>query len=128
MLMRLWDLQGKLIVNMMLPQSPSAQMDSTSSVAVMMGPVGLWDFQGNPIGQLFREHADMITSVAFSTNGQYIISGSRDGTVWLRLGGNWETWLQVVCDRLRYHPVFKNPESEVAKEACEVCRKYVWKE
>ncbi len=27
---------------------------------------------------------------------------------------------------LRYHPAFKNPQTEVEKQAREICRKYVW--
>ena len=45
----------------------------------------------------------------------------------------WQPWLGICCDRLRYHPVFKNPESiedleqrEIAIAACETCKKYVW--
>ncbi|MEH1915894.1 hypothetical protein [Nostoc sp.] len=34
--------------------------------------------------------------------------------------------IRVCCDRLRYHPIFTNPQTEEAKAACEVCRKYVW--
>ena len=29
-------------------------------------------------------------------------------------------------DRLRYHPVFKNPETEEQKQACQTCYDYVW--
>ena len=54
-----------------------------------------------------------------------IVSGSYDKTVRLWRGG-WRAWLEVCCNRLRYYPVFKNPQTEVEKQACETCQKYVW--
>lgn len=56
-----------------------------------------------------------------------IVSGSTDGTIrfWR---GDWRAWLEICCDRLRYHPVFKNPQTEAEKAACEICHKYVWSE
>ncbi|MEH2104028.1 MAG: WD40 repeat domain-containing protein, partial [Nostoc sp.] len=72
-----------------------------------------------------RGHEGWVYSVAISADGQTIVSGGYDGTVRLWRGG-WRAWLQVCCDRLRYHPIFTNPQTEEAKAACEVCRKYVW--
>jgi WD40 repeat protein len=92
----------------------------------------LWDLQGNPIGQPFRGHKFDVRSIAFNPNGQMIVSGSDDRTIRL-WRGNYRAWLQVCCDRLRYHPAFTNPESiedleqrKIAIAACETCRKYVW--
>ncbi|MCC5654213.1 hypothetical protein LC609_31430, partial [Nostoc sp. XA013] len=85
----------------------------------------LWDLAGNPIGQPFRGHEDSVWSVAFSPNGQWIVSGSDDGTIRL-WRGDWQAWLQVCCDRIRYHPIFINPQTEETKAACETCHKYVW--
>jgi hypothetical protein len=93
--------------------------------------IRLWDLEGNQINDPFGEHEDEVNSVAFSPDGHCIVSGSDDRT--LRLwdvkplpGDDWETLLQAACDRLRYHPVFKNPQTEVEKQGCETCRKYVW--
>lgn len=91
--------------------------------------VRLWDLQGQPIGQPFQGHASRVTSVAFSPDGKTIASGSKDNTI-LLWHGNWEGWLQVACNRLRYHPVLQNPESSseplVAAVARQTCEEQVW--
>ncbi|MFN6528432.1 caspase family protein [Nostoc sp. ChiSLP03a] len=89
------------------------------------GTVRLWNRQGLLLAEPFRGHKGIVWSVAISGDGQTIVSGGEDGTVRLWPGG-WRAWLQVCCDRLRYHPIFTNPQTEEAKAACEVCRKYVW--
>ncbi|UKO95782.1 nSTAND1 domain-containing NTPase [Nostoc sp. UHCC 0870] len=119
----------------------------------LAGTVRLWNSQGLPLAEPFRDHESWVSSVAMSQDGQTIVilgqdgtvrlwnlasggedgkmqlwnlvSGSDDGTV--RLGkSDWCECLQVCCDRLRDHPIFTNPQTEEAKAACEVCRKYVW--
>ncbi|MHC5714072.1 MAG: nSTAND1 domain-containing NTPase [Nostoc sp.] len=89
------------------------------------GTVRLWNLQGQTLAEPLRGHAGYVISVAISADGQTIVSGGVDGTVRLWRGG-WRGWLQVCCNRLRYHPIFTNPQTEEAKAACEVCRKYVW--
>jgi hypothetical protein len=89
------------------------------------GTVRLWNRQGLSLAEPLRGHLGIVFSVAISTDGQTIVSGGSDGTVRLWRGG-WRAWLQVCCDRLRYHPIFTNPPTEEAKAACEVCREYVW--
>ena len=127
----LWDLQGKR-----LGQPFQGHEDCVWSVAfspdgqtIVSGSrdrtLRLWDTQGNPISQPFQGHEGCITSVTFSPDGDFIVSGSDDQTVRLWQVG-WRAWLRVCCDRLRYHPVFQNPQTEEAKAACEICRKYVW--
>ena len=73
----------------------------------------------------FHGHSSSVRSVAFSPDGQTIVSGSSDNTIRL-WRGNWQSWLVLCCDRLRYHPIFKDPPDEVAREACEVCKRLVW--
>ena len=128
---RLWDIEGnpvgqpfqghKSYVNS-VAFSPDGKMIVSGSHDKT---VRLWDIEGNLAGQPFQGHEDSVTSVAFSPDGKMIVSGSWDNTMRLWQGG-WRVWLEVCCNRLRYHPVFKNPQTEVEKQACETCQKYVW--
>ncbi len=128
---RLWDIQGNPIGQPFPGHESSVRSVAFSPDGKMIvsgswdKTVRLWDIQGNPIGQPFRGHEESVSSVAFSPDGKMIVSGSDDNTVRLwRVG--WQSWLEVCCDRLRYHPVFQNPQTDVEKQACETCQKYVW--
>ncbi|MGK7873573.1 MAG: caspase family protein [Xenococcaceae cyanobacterium] len=57
-------------------------------------------------------HQDWVRSVAFSTDGKYLLSGCSDNTVKLWRGVLWRDWLAVGCTGLRLHPVFVFPPAE----------------
>ncbi|MBD2499039.1 nSTAND1 domain-containing NTPase [Anabaena azotica] len=127
----LWSLQGQPLAapirgNKGVVRSVAISADGQTIVSGGDdGTVGLWNLQGQPLAEPILGHEGAVWSVAISPNGQTIVSGGRDGTVRLWRGG-WRGWLQVCCDRLRYHPIFTNLPNEEAKAACEVCNKYVW--
>lgn len=70
-----------------------------------------------------KGNAGRINSVAFSANGQMLISGSGDGTIrlWdIQNQSNFENkdlkdLLQIACDRLQNHP-------SLTKEAKQTCK------
>ncbi len=127
---RLWDLQGNSIRrffkgNVFAVTSVAISPDGRTIISGSTdNTIQLWDWQGNPIGPPFL-HEDGVISIAYGSDGHTIVSGSRDGTVRL-WRGHWKSWLEVCCNRLRYHPVFKNPQTEVEKQAWETCQNYVW--
>jgi WD40 repeat protein/energy-coupling factor transporter ATP-binding protein EcfA2 len=88
--------------------------------------IRLWDLDGNPIGEPLQGHSAAVSSICFSPDGRMLVSGSSDNTLRLWIAGNWEHWLRICCDRLRYHPALNDSNNPTAVEACEVCRKYVW--
>jgi WD40 repeat protein len=134
---RLWDSLGNQIGEPFeYPANPLSVAITRDGEYIVTGDndskVRLWDRQGNLIGkQAFEGHKDIVSSVAISSDGQYIVSGSSDGTLRLWRAGNWQNWLKIGCDRLRYHPIFNNPDNfkqnKVKKGARETCQNYVWK-
>jgi tetratricopeptide (TPR) repeat protein len=80
----------------------------------------LWDTKGKLLHTL-KGHALPVTALAFSPDGQYIVSGSYDNTLRMWLGGNWQDWLKVGCDRLYEHPAIQEAKTEDAKAAEKTC-------
>ncbi|MCC5650923.1 caspase family protein [Nostoc sp. XA013] len=128
---RLWNRQGLLLAEPLRGHEGDVYSVAISADGQTIvsggddGTVRLWNRQGLPLAEPLRGHEHYVRSVAISADGQTIVSGGIDGTVRLWRGG-WRAWLQVCCNRLRYHPIFTNPQTEEAKAACETCRKYVW--
>jgi WD40 repeat protein len=135
----LWNWQGQL-VGESFPNSRATFSVAFSSDGqyIVTGhgdnTVRLWDNQGNLISEPLQisENTGSVNSVAISRDGQYIVSGSSDGTVRLWRAGNWQTWLQIACNRLQHHPSLHDSwyldgnGSEVNRGARATCQKY-WK-
>jgi WD40 repeat protein/energy-coupling factor transporter ATP-binding protein EcfA2 len=92
------------------------------------GTVCLWNIQGHLVGKPFQAHEyAVVASIAFSPDGYCIISGTSDGKIhsW-NFQDTWEAWLEVTCNRLKQHPVFKNIGSKEAESAYNTCQKHIW--
>lgn len=96
------------------------------------GNVRLWNLvDGTPIGEAFKTYTNpnkAVSSIAFNKtigDGKTVIVAYTDGNVRF-----WQTaeeaLLKVACNRLRDHPVFKDPKTEAEKGAKEACEKYAW--
>ena len=86
------------------------------------GTVRLWDLLGNQLA--IQEYKTSVQSVAFSPDGKFIVSGT--GELRLRLWNlEGENWLQKACERLRFHSILRDPQTDVAKEAKATCEQYV---
>ena len=126
---RVWDRQGNQV-----GQPFTGHADGVNSVVfssdgqyIVSGSldktIRVWDRQGNQVGQPFTGHTEGVYSVAFSSDGQYIVSGGWDNTVRVWEFG-WQNWLRIGCNRLRFHPVIVNPQTESAQLAAETCLQY----
>jgi WD40 repeat protein len=92
------------------------------------GTIRFSNLQGEPIGQPLPSPPDVtgaVTSIAFSEDGKTLIVGNADRKVWL-WQSNWRSWLQTACNRLRYHPVMRNPQTEINLGASQTCRSEVF--
>uniref|UniRef100_UPI0005B2F700 WD40 repeat domain-containing protein n=1 Tax=Anaplasma marginale TaxID=770 RepID=UPI0005B2F700 len=74
---------------------------------------------GNSLAVL-KVHTNWLESVAFSPDGKTIASAGRDNTVQL-WPGNLQKSLSLACNKLRYHSVLLEAQTEDAKIVGDVC-------
>lgn len=102
---KLWNLEGQLIREFYnglrhnpvtaLEFSPDGQMLACSGDRIFW----IYDLHGNPVGDSFKGHWDLINCLSFSPNGQFITSGSLDRTVRL-----WNLNGHLIGQPFRGHP------------------------
>lgn len=94
------------------------------------GAINLWNLYGEKLDPpYFKGHRGWVTSIVLSPDGKTIVSGSGDGTVRIwdlqeTKVGTAESALNIVCNRLRHHPILNNPQDEIAQGAGETCQKH----
>ena len=142
---KLWDRNGNLIAPPLQHEYPvisvtfstsgeSIISHSQSDDNVSQSELQLWNRQGQSLGQILRLKYDGNPTLAVSPDHSYIVtdngvitsSSTRQGELRLWRVGQIMDWLQIACNRLKNHPILKNPKSQQALSAREVCRKYVW--
>ncbi|MBY5282758.1 hypothetical protein, partial [Anabaena sp. PCC 7938] len=71
------------------------------------------------------QHKNTVTSIAFSPDGQAVISnGDQNKVTWSWVSS--DKLLQIGCEQLRDHSMLLNPITEAAREARYTCDQYVW--
>ncbi|MEM7062680.1 MAG: TIR domain-containing protein [Cyanobacteria bacterium P01_B01_bin.77] len=81
---RLWNRQGDAISTLSQHLAPvnAVAIHPTQPLLASAGEtIRLWDLQGNPLGQPITGHTDAINALAFSPDGQRLVSGSDDRTM-----------------------------------------------
>jgi WD40 repeat protein len=120
---RLWDLQGNSI-----SQPFKGHEHEVTSVAFLTegkqivsgsidGVMKLWDREGNLIIQSFPAYQENHQHDGLDDSNQQIFDVKNDS--------NLESLLTIACNRLRNHPILKNPETETIKRVSEICQKYI---
>lgn len=77
------------------------------------------DMQGNVISTI-ESDKHKLKRAFFSPDGQQVIGQDTEDKFWLWQWGNWQDWLKIGCNRIRYHP-------NLTENARKVCEKYIWK-
>jgi WD40 repeat protein len=113
--LRLWDLDGNQRWKQEHDNKVRSVVFSPDGKYIASGSedytIRLWDIEGSPIGNPLKGHQKTVRSIKFSPDGKYLVSGSEDGSIRLWEVGTWKDWLEVCCDRIRYHPEFTSSGS-----------------
>jgi len=99
------------------------------------GTVRLWSFKAGQVNNsqllaVFKGHFGEVQSVVFSPDSKYIASGGQANELRLWFQTDWRDWLQVACNNLKAHPIFKESQAKesqgVTLDAKNTCVRYVW--
>ena len=119
---RFWNQQGKSLAQPFKAHEGDvwSLAISTDGKTIVSGAtdntVRLWNQQGQPLGQIFKGDEGHVKSVGIDADTKTAISIHSDGAV--RLWDiNFEHWLTIACERLRFHPALN--EDDVAKATCQ---------
>jgi len=80
----------------------------------------LFDMKGKAIANF--ENEGIVSVLGFSSDSRHVIT-EKFGEIHL-FPANWQASLEILCDRLRHHPVLTNPQDEIARGARETCQSY----
>lgn len=140
--LRFWDLKGKLVSPRIIKGhtkviwsvgfSPDGKMIISAGTDRILK---FWSLDGSPASVPFEDsdaNGGFTSVFAISPDSKTILismGGNKLSPSSLRLiqnNDNWEKWLKLACNRLRYHPVLLNPESDIEKGARDTCQANVW--
>jgi WD40 repeat protein len=106
---KVWSYDGTFIKSLAIPYDPNAQLTDVRSAAVSpdgtliaagveeytnqteFGAVQIWRISDGQLVQNFTGYSQVVNSVAFSPDGQYLASGSKDRSVkvWRMANAHW---------------------------------------
>lgn len=131
---QLWSLKGERLNTLTGHQGPvysvAFSVDGQHIVSGGRdGTVRLWSFKAGQVNNsqliaVFKGHFGEVQSVVFSPDSKYIASGGQANELRLWFQTDWRDWLQVACDNLQAHPIFKDPQG-VTRDAKNTCVRHI---
>lgn len=131
---QLWSLKGERLNTLTGHQGPVYSVAFSADGQHIVsggrdGTVRLWSFKAGQVNNsqllaVFKGHFGEVQSVAFSPDSKYIASGGQANELRLWFQTDWRDWLQVACDNLQAHPIFKDPQG-VTRDAKNSCARHI---
>lgn len=108
--MYLWDLEKNPLAPPLGDRPQSEDTDSEEKEAVMEPDSNREDLSTGPGPQ-----------VAFTADGKTILSSAAQSRK-----GDWRSWLEAGCERLRFHARMQKPDSDSAWRVRRTCERFAW--